>query len=93
LDPADVGDASFVGDPATFGEHGWVGVEADRLLEQVGDSDGEDAGAATSVEEPAAPIQIQLLAENSLELRRVGWPTVPVVGSGALVDRGVVRHH
>jgi hypothetical protein len=69
LDPADVRDALFVGGSATFGEHGWVGVEADRLLEQVGDSDREDAGAAASVEESPAPIQIQLLDENSLELR------------------------
>ena len=61
----------------------WIGVEADRLLEQVGDSDGEDAWSAASIEEPRAPIQIQILAENNLELRRVGRCTAPVVGSGA----------
>jgi len=71
----------FVGDPATLGEHGRVGIQADRLLEQVGEPDSKDAGTATSIEEPPAPIQIQLLAENSLELRRVGRPTAPVVGS------------
>jgi hypothetical protein len=93
LDPADIRDAPFVGGSTTFSEHGRVGVEADRLLEQMGEPDGEDAWPATSIEEPAGPIQIQFLAENSLELRRVGRSTAPVVGSGALVDRGVVRHH
>lgn len=93
LHPANVRDAALVGDPIAFGEHGWVRVEADRLLEQVGEADGEDAGAAAGVEEPAAPVQIQFLGENSLELRRVRRSTVPVVGGGALVDRGVGRHH
>ena len=50
LDPADVRDASFPGGPAALCEHGRVGVEADRLLEQVGEPDGEDAGAAPAVE-------------------------------------------
>jgi hypothetical protein len=90
LDPADVRDAPFVGGSATFGEHRRVGVETDRLLEQVGESDGEDARSAASIEEPAGPVQIQFLAEHSLELRRVGRSPAPVVGSGTLVDRGVV---
>ena len=66
-DPADVRDAPFAGNPAPFGEHRWVGVEADRLLEQMGESYREDAGAGAGVEEPPAPIQIQLLGENSLQ--------------------------
>jgi hypothetical protein len=37
-DPARVRDAPFVGDPATFDAHRWVGVKSDRLLEQVGKS-------------------------------------------------------
>jgi hypothetical protein len=69
VDPADVRDALFLGSSATFGEHGRVGVEADHLLEQVGEPDSEDARAAPAVEEPPDPIQIQLLAEDSLELR------------------------
>lgn len=81
LDPADVRDAPFLDGPATFGEHRRVGVEADRLLEQVGESDGEDAGAAAAVEEPPAPVQTQFLGENGLELRRIGGSTAPVVAA------------
>jgi len=44
-----------VGGSATFGEHRRVGVETDRLLEQLGEPDGQDAGAAPAVEEPATP--------------------------------------
>jgi hypothetical protein len=44
-----------LGSPSAFGEHGWVGVEADHLLEQVGESDREDAGSAAGVEEPSLP--------------------------------------
>ena len=55
LHPADVRDALSVGEAATFGEHGRVGVEADRLLEEVGESNGEDARAAANVEEPPLP--------------------------------------
>jgi hypothetical protein len=75
-----------------LGEHGGVGVEADRLLEEMREPDGEDAGTAAAVEEPAASVEPQLLGENGLELRRVGRPAAPVVGGGALVDRRVVRH-
>jgi hypothetical protein len=55
LHPADVGDASLVGNAEPFGEHCRVGVEADRVLEQVGEPDGEDPGAAAGVEQPPTP--------------------------------------
>src|SRR5918992_5925819 len=90
--PADVRDAQIVGDPATLGEHGWVGVEADSLLEQVRESDSNAARAAASIEEPPATVQTQFLGENSLKLRRVSRSPPPVMSSGALIDRGVVWH-
>ena len=93
LHPAEVRDPPLVGHPAALGEHGRVGVEADRLLEQVGEADGEDARPAAAVEQPSAPVQLELLGKNSLELGRVGRPAVPVVGGGAFEERGVVRHH
>ena len=70
----------------------WVGVEADRLLEQVRESDSDAARAATSIEDPPATVEIQFLGENSLKLRRVGRSSPPVVRGGALIDRGVVWH-
>jgi hypothetical protein len=82
-------DPSLLGDPAAFGEHGRVGIEADRLLEQMGEPDREDARPAAAVEQPPAPVEPQLLGENGLELRRVGRPPVPVVGRGALEERRV----
>jgi hypothetical protein len=57
LHPAHVRDPLFASDPATFGDHGRIRIEADRLLEQVGESRGEDAGAAASVEEPSSSVQ------------------------------------
>lgn len=79
----------------TYGSSGTAGsgVEANHLLEEVGESDGENAGPAPRVEKPPGPIQGKFLGENCLELRRVGRSTLPVVGNGALIDRGVVRHH
>ena len=68
MDPVDVGDALFRGDPATLGERCRIGVQADRLFEQVGEADREDAGTAANVEEPSGPIQVELRGENSLEL-------------------------
>lgn len=62
LHPADVGDASLVGNAAPFGEH--CRVEADRVCEQVGEPDGEDPGAAAGVEQPPTPVEIELLGEN-----------------------------
>lgn len=91
-DPADVGDALLVGDPATFSEHCWIGIKADRVLEQVGESDSQAARPAANVEEPSASIQIELRSKNSLELGRIGRSTVSVMGSGALIDRGVIPH-
>ena len=84
--------ASLGRDPAAFGEHRRIGVEADRVLEEMREPDGEDAGAAAAVEEPPPSVQTELLGEHGLELRRVRRPAAPVVGGGALVDRRVVRH-
>jgi hypothetical protein len=81
-----------LGDPATLSDHGWIGVEANRVLEQVSESDGQDAGTAATVEEPSGPIQTEFRGENSLELGRVGRSTAAVMGSGTLVDRRVVPH-
>jgi hypothetical protein len=90
--PAHVREAARVGGATALGEHRRVGVEADRLLEQMREPDRGDAGAAAAVEEPPAPVEPELLGEHGLEPRRVGRPTGPVVGGGARVDRGVVRH-
>ena len=68
LDPADVGHALFARGPATFSEHCWIGIEANRALEQVGESEGEDAGPAADVEEPSGPIEGEVGGENGLEL-------------------------
>jgi hypothetical protein len=68
LDPADVRDASLAGGSATFGEHCRIGVEADRVLEQVGESDGEDPGPAATVEESSGSIKVELGGQDSLEL-------------------------
>src|SRR5215213_7363844 len=96
LNPADVRDTQFLAESATFGEHRGVGVETDRLLKQVGESDGEDAGTAAAVEEPPRPIQAQLPSDNSLKLRRIGRSTLPVMDSGAVIIVGsynITPHH
>jgi hypothetical protein len=94
LDPADVRDAPFLGDPATFSEHGWIGVEADRLLEQMRDSDSEDARPAASVEEPSAPIQIELPGENTGSCAdRIGrepWPD-SAMGMSSVMPTALAR--
>jgi hypothetical protein len=93
LNPPDVRDASLICDPAAFGEHGWVRVEADCFLKQVGESDGEDARAAPNIEQAPAPIETFFIGENRLKLGRVGRSTVPVMNRRTLVGRWVVRHN
>jgi hypothetical protein len=44
-------------------------VEADGLLEQRGEPDGQDAGSTASAEEPAAAVKPELTDEDALELR------------------------
>jgi len=51
----------LVGVAASLAEHVRVGVEADCLLEQWRKPDGEDAGAAAAVEQPAASVETELL--------------------------------
>lgn len=92
LNPADVPDAAFFGGSAPLREHRGVGVEPDRLLEHPGQPDGEAPRTAAAVQEPPGPVEAQLLRENSLELRGVRRSPPEVMGSGALVDRGVVGH-
>ena len=91
MDPANVCDPTLVGDPAALGEHRGVGVEPDRLLEQIREPDGEIARPAAAVEQPPAPVQPQLLREHRFELRRVPRPAVPIVRGGTLEERRVVR--
>ena len=68
VDPPDARDASLFGDPITLGEHGRVGIEADCFLKQMGKSDGEDAGAAASIEQPPGPIETQFVGEDGFKL-------------------------
>ena len=69
FNPADVRDPQFVGSLPTFGEHRWIGIETDRLLEQVSKADGENPRAGAGIEESPAPVQIKFLGENGLEVR------------------------
>ena len=80
------------GGPATLGDHRRIGVKADGVLEQVGQSYGEDAGTAPDVQEPSAAVQAEFLSEESLEPGRVGRPPAPVVDSRAFIERRVVSH-
>ena len=50
-----------------LGDHRRIGIQADGVLEQVGQSYGKDAGTAPDVKEPSAAIQAEVLSEESLE--------------------------
>ena len=49
-----------------LGDHRRIGIQADGVLEQVGQSYGKDAGTAPDVQEPSAAIQAEFLNEQSL---------------------------
>jgi hypothetical protein len=44
-------------------------VHADRLLEQMSETDGKHARAAAYVQKPAVPIQTRLPRQDGLELK------------------------
>jgi len=92
LDPGDVREAPLLGGPATLDDHRRIGVKADSVLEQVGQSYGKAAGTAPDVQEPSATVQAEFLSQESLELGRVGRPPGPVVDSRAIIERRVVSH-
>jgi hypothetical protein len=51
-----------------LGDHRRIGIQADGVLEQAGQSYGKDAGTAPDVQEPSAAIQAEVLSEESVEL-------------------------
>jgi hypothetical protein len=46
-----------------------VGVQADRLRKERGETDGQHARTAAGVEQPAGPVQARLARQDSFELR------------------------
>ena len=86
LDPGDVREAPLLGGPATLDDHRRIGVKADGVLEQAGQSYGKAAGTAPDVQEPSAAIQAEFLCEESLEPGRVRRPSAPVVDSRAFLE-------
>jgi hypothetical protein len=69
LDPSDVSDAVLLGRAAPFDEHVGIRIQSDCLLEQVSKADGENAGAAANIQEPAGAVQIRLLRQDGFKFR------------------------
>ena len=68
LHPPDVAEGGGVSGPASLLEHVWVGVQADYLLEQVCEAEGQDARSTTRVEQPSGPVEAELTGEDGLEM-------------------------
>jgi hypothetical protein len=68
LDPPDVHDSVLLGCAAALHKLPGVRVQADRLLEQMSEADGQHARAAAGIQKPAVPIQARLLGQDNLEL-------------------------
>jgi hypothetical protein len=57
LGPPDVADPLCLGGATALGKHLRVWVKADHLLEELGEADGKDPGAAAGIQKPTAPIE------------------------------------
>ena len=85
--PPQVAQAAPAALPLGRGQHGAVRVDADHLGEEVGHGEGDDAGPAADVQQPGRPRQIQRAREGVVQARRVGQPTLRVVGRRTFEQR------
>jgi hypothetical protein len=68
LNPPDVRDPLLLGDTAALRKHVGVGVQADRPLKQMSEAGGKHARTAASIQQPAGPVETQLLRQDGFEL-------------------------
>lgn len=92
LDQSDVAASSRCGSQAAFGEHVGIGIETRCLLEEVGQTEGEDGWPAPDVEKATGPVETELASQECLQPRGVRGTSGSIVPGGSEVDRGVVPH-
>ena len=68
LDPPDAHDSLFPGGTAALRKHAGVRVQADRLLKEMGETDGKHARTAAGVQQPAGPVETRLVRQDGFEL-------------------------
>ena len=74
-----------------LGQHVGVGIQADGLVDQGGELDGQDSRTASHVEKASRPVQPALDGHCRTQLSGVGRSAPEIVGGASAVERRVVR--